>query len=115
MKTLVLEMNGPAHTTAYVLLRDGKLAGRAVANHSKNPNGSVCTATIWLYDRFEASGTTRTHGTGKAGGYGYDKLSAAIYSAYNDMTGKYPEGFSGGDGEQIEFFRSLGYEVIQAV
>ena len=61
------------------LLRGGKYCGRIVANYSDNPNGSVCTATVQLFDPHFLSGT------GKAGGYGYDKMSAAVRNALSNM------------------------------
>ena len=58
--------------------REGAYAGRIVANWSDNPAGSVCTATVSIN-----SGPLAfiPNVSGKAGGYGYDKLSAAIYDA----------------------------------
>lgn len=56
------------------------IAGKIVANHSDNPNGSVCTATTHVF-----GGPLRVLPgiTGKAGGYGYDKLSSAVASSIN--------------------------------
>ena len=56
----------------------GKIAGRIVANYSDNPNGSVCTATVHIFAGPLAIIPTCT---GRAGGYGYDKLSSAVCSA----------------------------------
>lgn len=77
------------------------IVGKIVANYSDNPNGSVCTATVSLYDRYAPAGsignrpytdsTGAKHdsgdslkGTGSAGGYGYDKFSAAVADALTD-------------------------------
>lgn len=67
--------------SAYVLLhpdRPDELAGRIVCNHSDNPAGSVCTATVHVW-----AGPLRgmSGATDRAGGYGYCKASAAICGA----------------------------------
>lgn len=115
MKRTAYDMKGPKSTTAIVLLKGGKLAGRIVANWSDNPMGTVCTATLNLYVPIYTPMDDYTHGTGRAGGYGYDKLSSAIYAAYKEATGKYPEGFSGGDGRHRALFESFGFEFIQVL
>lgn len=73
--------------------------GKIVANWSDNPSGSVCTCQIFLddssgyllrakqlkYDSKLLQGSTYAKPMiGKAGGYGYDKISTAIYSALNE-------------------------------
>ena len=92
--------------TAVALIRDGEVKGKVIANWSDNPAGTVCTATVWC----EVNGTWFC-GTGTAGGYGYDKLSAAIYDAFrrgghSDIL----KGHSGGDGRQEQVFSELGYK-----
>lgn len=62
---------------AIALLKDGKSAGRIIGHWSKNRNGSVCTVLVELFDH----NGKYASGWGKAGGYGYDKFSAAISSA----------------------------------
>jgi len=57
---------------------EGAYAGRIVANWSDNPNGSTCTATVSIH---EGPLSFIPIVSGKAGGCGYDKLSAAIYDA----------------------------------
>lgn len=63
--------------SAVALLKDGQRAGKIVANWSDNPAGTVCTAAVIL----SIDGGEQVSGIGKAGGYGYDKLSSAIYEA----------------------------------
>lgn len=80
---------------AWAILHDGKgergsdaNAGRIVANFSDNPNGSVCTLTLhfWGGPLEIMPGTT-----GQAGGYGYDKFSAAMSDALSRAYGLEPE------------------------
>lgn len=61
--------------TAVALMFEGKQAGKIVANWSDNPAGSVCTATVSIWD-----GPLKElpKSTASAGGYGYDKLSACL-------------------------------------
>ena len=74
----VYDMKHVKSVSAYALLYKGKYAGRIVANWSDNPNGSVCTAVVMIHDGpFRDMPVT----TGKAGGGGYDKLSAAVHEA----------------------------------
>lgn len=81
-------------TTAIALLKDGKTAGRIICNWSDNPAGSVCTAQVMLWDGVISDKIKKEHHPsihsdcylpvvmiGKAGGYGYDKRSAAIADA----------------------------------
>jgi len=46
--------------------------------------GSTCRCITWLHDR-RRGGHTIFHGTGIAGGYGYDKPSQAVQGAFNDL------------------------------
>lgn len=70
-----------AGVTAIALLKDGKEAGKIIANWSDNPSGSVCTAQVFLYGQEWRTKPIDACMIGKAGGYGYDKLSQAIYCA----------------------------------
>lgn len=66
------------HVTAIALLWEGKKAGKIVCNWSDNPSGTVCTASLSIR-RGPLADITNAHG--RAGGYGYDKRSAAIADA----------------------------------
>lgn len=101
--------------SAYVLIhadsdRPGKVAGRIVANYSDNPNGSVVTATVHVWDGPLAACPSTT---GRAGGYGYDKMSAAVYDALDraEWEGKptVPHFNGAGMSEVTRWFESLGY------
>lgn len=92
--------------SAYALTNDtGTIKGKIIANWSDNPAGSVCTAQVILYgiEDYECLKVkTRTVYLmdektelpviliGKAGGYGYDKLSSAIASAISDNCSENP-------------------------
>lgn len=82
MKT-AYDMKHVKGTTAIALLKDGQSAGKIVANWSDNPNGSVCTATVLVY---RAEDDSWYRGTARTGGYGYDKLSSAVYWALDGAT-----------------------------
>lgn len=59
-------------------------AGRIVASYSDNPMGSVCTVTLHFFSGpLSIMPTT----SGKAGGYGYDKFSAAVADALDRAYG----------------------------
>jgi len=61
---------------AICLLKDGKWAGRILGFWSKS---SSWTSIIFLH------GDDTSYRTGKAGGYGYDKLSASIADSARQM------------------------------
>lgn len=87
------------------LLHEGRVAGRIVANYSDNPNGSVCTATIHVWG---GPLNNLPSMTGKAGGYGYDKLEAAVSDSLRECGKAFPSI----DNRTFEtYFRDAGYEV----
>lgn len=107
--------------TAWVLFYGWDEVGRVVANFSDGRNGSVCTCTvaIWkgpLYQEGEAR-------TGKAGGSGYDKFSAAFYEAItstkqgNKMAmNPNAKNLSGCGAAAVEsYLVELGYRVIRVL
>ena len=115
-------------TTAIALIKDGVPAGKIVANWSDNPAGSVCTATIHV-NRIDGLNYHYT-GTGRAAGYGYDKLSGAIYQALReayyetwdkdkkDLVRSYVNlsltfKVEPGAGNQRSVFESLGYQYVE--
>lgn len=97
--------------TAWALMRGGMHAGHMVANWSDNPNGSVCTATVTAWYGHLAAKCPRTRGTGRAGGGGYDKLSAAVWCALKQM-GHEPVKVDHGNGQTRQEFEALGYDVV---
>lgn len=67
---------------AVALIHNGEYAGRIVANYSDG-GGVTATVGIWKGPLAEMPSTT-----GTAGGYGYDKFSAAILDALHRVQGK---------------------------
>jgi hypothetical protein len=81
----VNDMKHVQGTTAIALLFDGKPAGRIIANWSDNPAGSVCSASVIIWD-----GPLKDCGfdystIGRASGYGYDKLSQAVWQCFKQL------------------------------
>lgn len=108
---------------AVALLWEGQPAGRIVANYSDNPMGSVCTATvhIWTGPLGGMPGST-----GRAGGCGYDKFSAAVMDAFGiadraTTVDPHPHwemqiqqaGLEHGNGDTGGAFEELGYQYME--
>ena len=91
----------------------GQFAGRIIANWSDNPAGSNVTATICVWSG--PLNITEGSWTGKAGGYGYCKFSAAVSDALH-RAGIPHEGMSGA-GESVvrRFFEGHGYTVLEVL
>ena len=109
--------------SAIALYKEGKTAGRIICNWSDNPAGSVCTAQVMLWDGAISEQIKQKHHKtefldcmlsvvmiGKAGGYGYDKRSAAISAAL------YKGGIhellpvAGGAGNERSIFEAAGFD-----
>ena len=116
MKT-VYDLKHVRSVTALVLLWNGTPAGKVVANYSDNPNGSVCTANVWVFEGPLAERLTLR--TGVAGGCGYDKLSAAVYDCLTlgglSRDEVLAHGLDSGNGGTETYFRSLGYDIYWVV
>lgn len=99
--------------TAWALMFEGEHAGRIVANWSDNPAGSVCTATVHLWGGpLEYLPSM----SGKAGGYGYCKFSAAVYDALHRASDVGQISMSGaGESAVIDWFESFGYKVARVI
>lgn len=115
----VFEMDGPQHTTAWALLWDGKPAGKLIANWSKNRNGTVCSASVYIYngplDMKQAPDIPLDFSNvGKAGGYGYDKLSQAVWQCLKNA-GIAPKKVQPANGMTREEFEAWGYTVIEVI
>lgn len=97
---------------AYAIMFKGENAGRIVANYSDNPNGSVCTCTVhfWLGPLKDKPGTT-----GRAGGYGYDKLSAAFEDAINRIGVPISEVHGVGETAIEKWLNGHGYKTIKVI
>lgn len=114
--------------SAVCLLKDGKQVGRIVANWSDNPNGSVCTAQVCLWDGVLSEQIKKRHVKtdfldcelsvvmiGKAGGYGYDKLSSAIYEALRKGGLHELVKVEPGSGNQQKAFEEAGFTYIPVI
>lgn len=108
--------------SAYALLQKGKYVGKIICNWSDNPAGSVCTAQVMLWDgkispkikRERVSGYEVKHTMiGKAGGYGYDKLSSAIYSALERGGIHKLIKVEPGGGNVRKAFEDAGFELLE--
>jgi hypothetical protein len=104
--------------TAKALIFDGKPAGRIIANWSDNPAGTVCSASVIVWAgplkdaKHPKTGKGLNYGNiGKAGGYGYDKLSAAVYHCLVNA-GIEPETVRSGNGQTDEEFINRGYIIF---
>lgn len=115
--------------TAWALIDTitNKPAGKVIANWSDNPNGSTCTAQVFI-DNAESRGLTpKTYhfqnslcdmvldkpAIGKAGGYGYCKLSSAISEAFNNGFENANTNFAGvGEGAVREYLEARGLKVV---
>lgn len=104
----VLDTQGPKSVSAVALMKDGKLAGKIVANYSNNPNGSVCTAGVWIWDLPEPSGY---YGQGRAAGYGYCKFSSAVNQACRAL-GLDADFHAAGHSAVQSFFEEFGYTYV---
>jgi hypothetical protein len=116
----VHEMKGPQSTTAWALLFNGKPAGKMVANWSNNSNGTVCSASVYIYNgpldlKQQTSKYKLDFGNiGKAGGSGYDKLSQAVYQCFLNC-GIETKTVRPANGRTRDEFEAWGYEVIEVI
>lgn len=116
----VTEMQGPANTNAWALIFAGKPAGKMVANWSNNPNGTVCSASVYIWagplDLKDQKGKFKfDYGTvGKAGGYGYDKLSQAVWQCF-EKVGIPTKEVKPANGRTRDEFEAWGYTVIEVI
>lgn len=92
-----------------------EIQGKILANWSDNPNGSVCTCDVILWE-CEKYGLTPKIGTssvwtGKAGGYGYCKFSTAVHDAINRNVSESLPRFAGAGHSAVkEFFGGIGID-----
>lgn len=102
---------------AWVLVHKGEMAGRIVANYSDNPCGSVCTAQVmFLKGPLHKDEIPKSIPLGRAGGYGYDKFSAAVGKSLRLQGIEPKEEISGrGDSSVKGFLEKNGYLVFEAI
>jgi len=66
----------------------GEEAGKILAYYTDNPAGSVCHAKVIMYrvgDKILGREESDNDAEGRAGGYGYDKYSAAVADCLHKM------------------------------
>jgi hypothetical protein len=118
MKT-IFDFKNVKGTTAVCLLnkKTGKFCGRVIANWSDNPNGTVCTAQVILFNNAPTARSKDdfVNSRGKARGYGYDKLSAAIYSALRAVELHTVIKVESASGNQQQAFEAAGFVYIQVI
>jgi hypothetical protein len=113
----VNDMSNCSGATAIALLFEGKPAGRIIANWSNNPSGSVCSASviIWegpLKDCKGPKGKELNYANiGKASGYGYDKLSQSVWQCLNNA-GVQTLKVEPGNGQTTQEFEAWGYQAF---
>ena len=119
MKKSIFDYKHVKNTTAVCLLnkKTGCYCGRIIANWSDNPNGSVCTANIQLFINAPTARSKEdfVNVQGKAGGYGYDKLSAAIDQALRKAGLHEIIKVQGASGNQAEAFENAGFVYNQVI
>ena len=110
----VTDMKGPQHTTAWALLFNGKFAGKLIANWSDNRN---CTGSVLIWagplDMKENKGFDFSI-IGRAGGYGYDKLSQVVWQCF-EKSGVKAKVVRPANGESRAEFEHWGYEVCEII
>lgn len=104
---------------AWAIIHKGEQAGKIVANFSDNPMGSVCTAQVILWTGPLATTMMETKSgpsLGKAGGYGYDKFSAAVEASLLKQ-GIDPKVSMGGAGDSAvrSFLEKKGYSIMEVI
>lgn len=92
--------------TAWALMFEGEYAGRMIANHGK---AVTVTLVVW------AGPLQAICATGRAAGYGYDKLSGALWDAFNRHGVFKAEVVEHGNGRSEEEFTSRGYTVLRVL
>ena len=108
----IFKCPGPARTSVWVLLHSGELAGRVITAWPNDGAGRVRMA-VSIY-----GGPLKQDETlfGQAGGYGYDKESAAFQDAMDrhglavgrDLSGR-------GMGAVRDWFAGEGYDLVQVL
>ena len=121
MKTTVKEMRFCAGSTAKAILFEGQPAGRLIANWSDNRNGTVCSASVIIWKgplkdvKHPKTGKQFNYGNiGKASGYGYDKLSQAVWQCF-DHAGIEAKVVRPANGRTDEEFEAWGYAIFDVL
>jgi hypothetical protein len=109
------------NVTAKAILFNGYPAGRLIANWSDNPSGSVCSVAVIIWSgplatiKNEKTGKSFSGiNIGKAGGYGYDKLSSAVWECFNNV-GLETKVCKPANGIVNEEFEKYGYVIFDVI
>jgi len=120
-KKLISDFKNVKNVTAKAILLNGKPAGRLIANWSDNPNGTVCSASVIIWSGELANAKNDKTGAefnycniGKAGGYGYDKLSQAVWQCFNNV-GIKTKAVKPANGQTNEEFEAWGYTIFDII
>lgn len=125
MTKTIFDYTHVKNTTAVTLLnaKTKEYCGRIVANWSNNPAGTVCTACVMLYGNGPSEAikavvdanqkAMKGNFIGKAGGYGYDKLSSAIYSSLKAQGLEKLIKVESASGNQRQAFEEAGFIYIE--
>ena len=108
----IFKCPGPARTSVWVILHSGELAGRIITAWPNDGAGRVRMAVSIYGGPLKADETL----FGQAGGYGYDKESAAFQDALDRHGLAVDQDLSGrGMGAVRDWFASAGYDLRQVL
>ena len=104
----IFKQAGPSRTSVWVMLQNGKVAGRIITAWPNDGAGRVKVAVMaW-------EGVLKDYNAmlGQAVGNGYDKESAAVQDAFNRHGFKTGRDLSGRGMSTVgEYFAALGYQL----
>ena len=104
----IFKQIGPPRASVWVMLQDGKVAGRIITAWPNDGAGRVKVAVMaW-------EGVLKDYNAmlGQAGGYGYDKESSAIQDAFDRHGFTTGQDLSGRGMSTVgEYFAGLGYQL----
>lgn len=108
----IFKQAGPSRSSVWVMILDGKVAGRIITAWPNDGAGRVKVA-VMAWD-----GVLKDYNAmlGQAGGYGYDKESAAIQDAFDRHGFKTGRDLSGRGMSTVQgYFAELGYQLERAL
>ena len=108
----IFKQAGPSRASVWVMLQNGKVAGRIITAWPNDGAGRV-KVSVMAWD-----GVLKDYNAmlGQAGGYGYDKESAAIQDAFDRHGFKTGRDISGRGMDAVrDWFAGEGYELQQVL
>lgn len=96
--------------SAVTILYKGKEAGKIIANWSDNPNGSVCTVMVDIYEGPLKREYDSKKSIAQAGGCGYCKLSQAVGNVLGQV-----DMMAAGMTRVRRYFEDNGYTYITVI